>query len=75
MADFHCLWKKPTQHCKAIFLQLKKKKRWFQDYIGGVPLAETNEELLQGIAIRMNNPQMFSSWLKIQIIRKERDSE
>ena len=62
MADYHCLWKKPTQHCKAMFLQLKKKKDGSKTILGGgVPLAETNEELLQGIAIRMNNPQMFSS--------------
>ena len=59
-----------------MFLQLKKKKDGSKTILGGgVPLAETNEELLQGIAIRMNNPQMFSSWLKIQILRKERDSE
>ena len=25
MTDSHCLWQKPTQHCKAIILQLKNK--------------------------------------------------
>jgi len=27
MADSHILWQKPTQHWKAVFLQLKKKRR------------------------------------------------
>ena len=26
MADLYCLWQKPTQHCKAIFLYLKINK-------------------------------------------------
>ena len=27
-ADLHCVWQKPTQPCKAIFLQLKNKLKW-----------------------------------------------
>ena len=30
MADSHILWQKPTQHWKAVFLQLKKRGEKFR---------------------------------------------